>query len=245
MATPFDNTSAPADIATNNQLDLIQRLLGSQNWHLDTLPAKYVSRAAVLNLVIGWVMGAAEVPMDVRKHINAGAMDGENVNALLAAANAGGEHAYNWAPLTKAGASKLIDWLKSVPGVATAEPVAAPSTPEGVRSFMSDTVPAGRYAIDTQVHAVNGTAFYKVDRPTEGRWAGRVFVKQLIGPEEQRLSQKQSHGIIAKIAEAGAEAAAARYGHEIGECGMCGRQLTNDESRARGIGPVCAAKAGW
>lgn len=26
---------------------------------------------------------------------------------------------------------------------------------------------------------------------------------------------------------------------------QCGRTLTNDESRARGIGPVCAAKAGW
>ena len=51
--------------------------------------------------------------------------------------------------------------------------------------------------------------------------------------------------ILARIAAVGAEAASARYGHEIGECGICGRQLTNDESRARGIGPVCAAKAGW
>lgn len=117
--------------------------------------------------------------------------------------------------------------------------------PAPVASFMAEAVPAGRYAIDTMIHAVNGTAFYKVDRPTEGRWVGRVFVRQIIGPDEQKLSQKQGGVIIRRIAEAGAEAAAARYGQEIGECGMCGRTLTNDESRARGIGPICAAKAGW
>ncbi|AKF14305.1 hypothetical protein SEA_VINCENZO_43 [Mycobacterium phage Vincenzo] len=106
-------------------------------------------------------------------------------------------------------------------------------------------VPAGRYAIDTQVHAVNGTAFYKVDRPETGRWAGYVFVKQVIGGDEQKLSMKQGRAILSRIAAAGAEVASARYGHEIGECGVCGRQLTNDDSRARGIGPVCADKMGW
>ncbi|ALH46151.1 hypothetical protein SEA_SQUID_47 [Mycobacterium phage Squid] len=109
----------------------------------------------------------------------------------------------------------------------------------------ADEVPAGRYAIDTTIHAINGTAFYKVDRPTGGRWAGYVFVKQIVGDEERRLSQKQGGTILRRIAEAGAEAASARYGHEIGECGVCGRTLTNDESRERGIGPICAEKMGW
>ena len=157
-------------------------------------------------------------------------------------ADAAGREARAWIirNSAKAVVSANIDRLKAEGYTGSRE-----VTAEGVRSFMSDTVPAGRYAIDTQVHAVNGTAFYRVDRPTEGKWAGRVFVKQLIGPEEQRLSQKQGGAIIAAIARVGAEAAAARYGHEIGECGLCGRRLTNDESRARGIGPICAAKAGW
>ena len=30
-----------------------------------------------------------------------------------------------------------------------------------------------------------------------------------------------------------------------GSCGHCGRTLTNEESRARGIGPICAGKMGW
>lgn len=247
MATPFDTTNTPAsDDATGGQLDFIATLLGERVWNdADALPAKYISRAAVINMVIGWVMGADAVPMEVRKFIDAGATDGENVNALLAHMLTQGTPeavaSKLWAPLTKPGASALIDWLKGLP-IKAAPAKEIPATAAAVRA---EAVPAGRYAIDTQVHAVNGTAFYKVDRPTEGRWAGRVFVKQIIGPDEQRLSQKQGGAIIAAIARVGAEAAAARYGHEIGECGMCGRRLTNDESRARGIGPICAAKAGW
>lgn len=40
-------------------------------------------------------------------------------------------------------------------------------------------------------------------------------------------------------------AAAAAYGIESEHCGMCGRKLSTPESLARGIGPDCAAKAGW
>ena len=28
-------------------------------------------------------------------------------------------------------------------------------------------------------------------------------------------------------------------------CSLCGRTLTNDESRTRGIGPICIEKMGW
>ena len=103
-------------------------------------------------------------------------------------------------------------------------------------------VPAGRYAVATEDGATNALAFYKVDRPTEGRWAGYTFVKLIVSDDEQRLSRAASQAVLAKIAEAGPAEASALYGHEIGSCGVCGRTLTNDESRARGIGPVCAAR---
>ena len=35
------------------------------------------------------------------------------------------------------------------------------------------------------------------------------------------------------------------YGKRTGVCCCCGRELTNDESIERGIGPICAAKFGW
>jgi len=39
--------------------------------------------------------------------------------------------------------------------------------------------------------------------------------------------------------------AAIRYGKVSGECSCCGRELTDSQSIAQGIGPVCARKFGW
>jgi len=40
-------------------------------------------------------------------------------------------------------------------------------------------------------------------------------------------------------------AAARAYGLRTGQCSICGRELTNAESRARGIGPICAERFGF
>lgn len=101
-------------------------------------------------------------------------------------------------------------------------------------------VPAGRYAVD-----VDGKlGFFKVDRPTEGRWAGYTFVKQMASDAEYPVRGQRKNLVLAAVA-ANPQAASMRYGREIGKCGVCGRTLTNDESRAAGIGPVCAQKMGW
>lgn len=106
-------------------------------------------------------------------------------------------------------------------------------------------VPEGRYAVATEDGAANELAFYKVDRPTEGRWAGYVFVKRQVGGhDDTAVKGKAAQTVLAKIAE-DVKGASLTYGREIGRCGVCGTTLTNDESRARGIGPVCATKAGW
>ncbi len=133
----------------------------------------------------------------------------------------------------------------SWPGCSVGCTAAKKAVADSRTSTQWETVVEGRYAIPTEEGAINELAFYKVDRPTEGRWAGYVFVKRLVGPEEQRLSQKQSAAILAKIGEFGAEKASKLYGKEIGHCGVCGRRLTNDESREAGIGPICAQGLGW
>jgi hypothetical protein len=51
--------------------------------------------------------------------------------------------------------------------------------------------------------------------------------------------------VARKIVDADPKVAMLRYGQELGQCGHCYRTLTNDESRAVGIGPVCRAKKGW
>lgn len=105
------------------------------------------------------------------------------------------------------------------------------------------TVPAGRYAVTGEDGA---TKFYRVDRPTEGKWKGYTFVKVQAGDELHNLKGRQARdGVLRKIAEAGVQAAMERYGREIGACGHCGRTLTNEASIERGIGPICAGKMGF
>jgi hypothetical protein len=90
--------------------------------------------------------------------------------------------------------------------------------------------PNGRYAV---VH--DGVLkFYVAD--DDG-----IFVQA--SDETHLLRGDTAHEVIALIAE-DPEAASRRYGQEIGVCGRCGRTLTDEGSRAAGIGPICATK-GW
>lgn len=226
MATPFDlnNQHTVADQPTNAQLDLIRRLLGERDWQ-SADNERYVRRVSAIAVALDH------------------ADNGEAMNTYL--------HNVVEPPMPKPGASLLIDWLKQQPTrkpIGTLDQWEDEQRREDKRASLprADVVPAGRYAIDTRLVAINEIAFYKVDRPTEGRWAGYVFVKLITGGGgERRMSFADSKVILNRIAEVGAQAASARYGHEIGECGICGHVLTNDESRARGIGPICAEKAGW
>lgn len=104
-------------------------------------------------------------------------------------------------------------------------------------------VPAGHYAIT----AKDGThtVFYRVDRPTSGRWAGRTFVKLQLSDSYERVRYDHVAGILSRIREDGIESAMRRYGLELGRCGRCNRTLTNELSRQLGIGPVCRGEMGW
>lgn len=56
-------------------------------------------------------------------------------------------------------------------------------------------------------------------------------------------SEKLTAALLVLIGDP--RAAAASYGMASGNCGICGRTLTEPESIQRGIGPVCIKKAGW
>lgn len=131
--------------------------------------------------------------------------------------------------------SDKIDWLKTQPKLQQVPASAG-------RSLERHNVPAGRYAVTGNA---DQTVFVKVDRPTEGQWAGRIFVKIQAGDDLHRTSRDVADALLAKIAAAGVQESMLRYGREIGSCGHCGRTLTNEESRADGIGPHCRRKLGW
>ena len=117
-----------------------------------------------------------------------------------------------------------------------AETVAETVAPEAPQA----DVPAGWYAIKST--GDNDLAFYKVEKG-EGKWAGRTFVMLVVGGQADRnVPRNQVAGILARIAadpEAGP-----RFGREIGKCWKCHRHLTDEVSRAAGIGPDCAKRVG-
>lgn len=108
-----------------------------------------------------------------------------------------------------------------------------------------EVVPAGRYALPAEDgHFV----FYKVDTPTEGKWAGYTFVSQLIGSvgdwSEQRLDKSHSKSVLHRIA-ADVEEAARMFGLKARACGHCLSPLSNVQSRAAGYGETCANNHGY
>ena len=62
----------------------------------------------------------------------------------------------------------------------------------------------------------------------------------------RRMDSRLSDDVKSVILEAASDplTAAVRYGRETGSCSCCGRDLTNPDSIAAGIGPVCREKYG-
>lgn len=136
--------------------------------------------------------------------------------------------------LTWESASKAIDLLKE--GLASERAKQAPKA-----KGSGPAVPNGRYAVEED----GVLKFFKVNTPEEGRWEGFTFVDIIASDTPYPIKNRERRkAILATIAE-DAQAAMLRYGVELGHCGHCGRPLTNEESRALGIGPVCRSKMGW
>lgn len=112
----------------------------------------------------------------------------------------------------------------------------ATPTPKGAAALPD--VPQGHYAIPSS--GSNDLMFVRVDRPTDGRWAGRTFVKLVVGGKpDAPVERNRVPGILARIVAAGVAESATLYGQTVGKCCRCNRLLTDKESRQKGIGPEC------
>lgn len=112
------------------------------------------------------------------------------------------------------------------------------SGPLRVDPELEARVPDGRYALERD----GEVKFYRVRKVTTGRWAGRTFVDRQAGDETHPVRYANDRAKILREIAADVKAAAIRYGRELGQCSQCGRTLTNPESIALGIGPICLNK---
>lgn len=99
----------------------------------------------------------------------------------------------------------------------------------------------GYYALRSDSDHVT---FYRVERRKHGKWAGRTFVKVQAGDRFVQLDKPRAAFSVLCQIHGDPQAAGRLYAAELGRCSRCGATLTDDESRARGMGPECAKK-GW
>ena len=107
-------------------------------------------------------------------------------------------------------------------------------------------VPQGKYALDTaQLNGdwTNEIAFFNlyVARGDDGPF---YSLKMYVSDDLVRMNGERQREVLERISLAPA-VASALYGLHRTRCGICNRKLTADESRERGIGPVCAERMGW
>ena len=119
----------------------------------------------------------------------------------------------------KAAASAVIDVLKEQPKLE--KPQAEPA-PEGMHRIGDD--------------------IYKVQRAVHG--SGNLYAKKLVRDYDDQWIFEYAPGIVKQLSPDTAMTLdeAKEWGALYGTCCVCGRTLTNEESIAAGIGPICAGR---
>lgn len=128
-------------------------------------------------------------------------------------------------------ASEIIDWYLTNKGP-------LPRKADAPILKAAREVAAGSYAIEFE----GRLRFFQVETPDNGRWAGWTFVKEQASDEFWPVKGARKGQVLDAIAQD--PEALARYGKELGVCGLCHRTLTDPESRSLGLGPVCRGKVG-
>src|SRR5688500_6062232 len=104
-----------------------------------------------------------------------------------------------------------------------------------------------RFAVATEAGSDNDSAFWWII-PGKVHHTGKFWLRQVIGGQgaiKVRMSVETMIAVAEKIIAADPKTALLRFGQELGSCGHCGRDLTNQESREFGIGPTCRKNKGW
>lgn len=99
-------------------------------------------------------------------------------------------------------------------------------------------VEEGRYALPSAT-GNNDLDFFRV-RVSHGR---KEVLRVIGGHADQPIPFAQVRDVaerLGALTDAERHDAKALFGRELGVCGSCGRHLTDEASRARGLGPECA-----
>lgn len=108
-----------------------------------------------------------------------------------------------------------------------------------------DEIPDGRYAVPG---ADGHFKFFRVVTRNPDTPQAKRFVQKVLGsPGDFRYVRvtAQEWKLAVKLIAEDPGFASQCFGQEVGACGVCGSPLTDPESIALGIGPICAKKYDW
>lgn len=132
--------------------------------------------------------------------------------------------------------------VKACFGVGVA-PHQAFAQPERTTQWVGRAVPDSDYAIIPEDGVVQ---FYRVKRGKKGsRWDGFVFVSRLYGAPGDWRTVPVRGGLktmVLAVLGQDPQAAAVAFSREHGVCACCGSPLSDPESIALGLGPICVKR---
>ena len=109
-------------------------------------------------------------------------------------------------------------------------------TSTATQTYTRKTLPAAHYAI---IWPGNGkTYFFRVQVGKSGKWAGTRFITRQSSDDYLPIRPEGRDAAYSLIL-ADPIGAMALYGQRIERCGRCRKTLTDEDSRAFGIGPDC------
>jgi hypothetical protein len=140
-------------------------------------------------------------------------------------------------------------------------PVVTPTRPSGGvwaewRALCKDVLgqvdaleSGARFAVRNADGTDNDYGFWCiVNRPERGSTLPRYYLRQYLGGQGMVRVTMRPEAMVTiarRIKNAGPRDAMLKFGELLQKCGDCGRDLTNEESRALRVGPVCRARHAW
>jgi hypothetical protein len=147
--------------------------------------------------------------------------------------------------LTKAAAKAMIRALIAIPRPVRDRDSQAPRTNPFVGLADEDEAFYALVNPDTRDRE-NPVIFLKVDKPREGRWAGKAFIKREYGgPRYEKLTYQQQADYARAILAMGVAASMTLYGQTSDHCCYCHRTLSRRTPRFNGRGNDCAKARGF
>lgn len=260
MATPFDVPTVRTSTDSVTQPQLVRALapmLADRDWMGRTDQPKFVERVAVINTTLNVAQLAVDGDANVLSALDIVLDDPSNIvttfnqlmDYLRAAAISDERDAALWNPLTKQGASTLIDWLggcewadRRVSKVEESNVVAAKASVAADRAASEE--------LEDGMYLRPDNTIYKVYCTRSGQKVAKRAVVTETGVDEEGNTTYEAQMVYEGKAPLRTLTAAMRMSIEEAQqfgalyniCCICGADLNDEVSVALGIGPWCGGR---